>query len=51
VDTEIYSHWFGYLKIPSTGYNADLDADSRIAIENGLMNNQWKCVISTNALE
>jgi ATP-dependent DNA helicase RecQ len=50
VDTEIYSKWFEHLKITSTGYNAGLDADSRIAIENGLMNNQWKCVISTNAL-
>jgi ATP-dependent DNA helicase RecQ len=50
VDTEIYSKWFEYLKIPSTGYNAGLDAVSRIAIENGLMKNQWKCVISTNAL-
>jgi ATP-dependent DNA helicase RecQ len=50
VDTEIYSKWFEYLKIPSSGYNAGLDAESRIAIENGLMNNQWKCVISTNAL-
>ena len=50
VDTEIYSKWFEFLKIPSVGYNAGLDPDSRIAIENGLMNNQWKCVISTNAL-
>lgn len=50
VDTEIYSKWFEYLKIPSSGYNAGLDAESRIKIENGLMNNQWKCVISTNAL-
>lgn len=50
VDTEIYSKWFEYLKIPSSAYNAGLDADSRIAIETGLMNNQWKCVISTNAL-
>ena len=50
VETEIYSKWFEHLKIPSIGYNAGLDADSRIAIENGLMNNQWKCVISTNAL-
>ncbi len=50
VDTEIYSKWFEYLKIPSIGYNAGLDSASRIAIENGLMNNQWKCVISTNAL-
>ncbi|MBI5217734.1 MAG: RecQ family ATP-dependent DNA helicase [Bacteroidia bacterium] len=50
VDTEIYSKWFEHLKIPSIGYNAGLDPESRIAIENGLMNNQWKCVISTNAL-
>ncbi len=50
VDTEIYSKWFEFLKITSIGYNAGLDAESRIAIENGLMKNQWKCVISTNAL-
>ena len=50
VDTELYSKWFEHLKIPSAGYNAGLDADSRIEIENGLMNNRWKCVISTNAL-
>jgi ATP-dependent DNA helicase RecQ len=50
VDTEIYSRWFEYLKISSIGYNAGLDAESRIAIENGLMNNKWKCIISTNAL-
>ncbi|MDO8951032.1 MAG: helicase-related protein, partial [Draconibacterium sp.] len=50
VETEIYSKWFEFLKIPSVGYNAGLDPDSRIAIENGLMNNKWKCVISTNAL-
>lgn len=50
VDTEIYSKWFENLKISSTAYNAGLDADSRIAIENGLMANKWKCIISTNAL-
>lgn len=50
VDTEIYSKWFEHLKIPSIAYNAGLDAESRIAIENGLMSNEWKCVISTNAL-
>ena len=50
VDTEIYSKWFEYLKIPSIGYNAGLDSESRIFIENGLMSNKWKCVISTNAL-
>jgi len=50
MDTEIYSKWLDYLKIPSTAYNAGLDPESRIAIENGLMNNEWKCIISTNAL-
>lgn len=50
VDTEVYSKWFEYLKISCSAYNAGLDAASRIAVENGLMNNQWKCVISTNAL-
>ena len=50
VDTEIYSKWFNYLNISSVSYNAGLDADSRIAIENGLMDNKWKCIISTNAL-
>jgi ATP-dependent DNA helicase RecQ len=50
LDTEIYSKWFEFLKISSIGYHAGLDANSRVAIENGLMNNQWKCVISTNAL-
>ena len=50
VDTEIYSRWFEYLNISSSAYNAGLDPESRIAIENGLMDNKWKCVISTNAL-
>jgi len=50
VDTEVYSKWFNYLNISSTAYNAGLDAESRIAIENGFMNNQWKSIISTNAL-
>ena len=50
IDTEIYSKWFEHLKLSVIGYNAGLDTDSRIAIENGLMSNKWKCVISTNAL-
>jgi ATP-dependent DNA helicase RecQ len=50
VDTEIYSKWFEYLKISSIAYNAGLDADSRVKIEDGFMKNQWKCVVSTNAL-
>lgn len=50
VNTEIISKWLEYLKIPSIGYNAGLDAESRIAIENGFIKNQWKCIVSTNAL-
>ena len=50
VDTEIYSKWFEYLKFPVMGYNAGLDTNSRKDIEDGLMSNKWKCVISTNAL-
>ncbi len=50
VDTEIYSKWMSYLNICSIGYHAGLDPDSRIAIEKGLMENEWKCIISTNAL-
>jgi ATP-dependent DNA helicase RecQ len=50
MDTEIYSKWLSHLKVSSIAYNAGLDPESRIAIENGLMNNEWKCVISTNAL-
>jgi ATP-dependent DNA helicase RecQ len=50
VATETYSKWFNYLNISSTAYNAGLDSESRIAIEDGLMQNKWKCIISTNAL-
>lgn len=50
VNTEIYSKWFEHLGVSSIAYNARLDAGSRIAIENGLMKNRWKCIISTNAL-
>ena len=50
IDTEIYSRWFDFLKLSTIGYNAGLDMDSRVSIENGLMSNKWKCVISTNAL-
>ncbi len=50
VNTEIYSRWFEFLGINSTEYNAGLDAESRKEIENGLMSNKWKAVVSTNAL-
>lgn len=48
--TEDYAGWLNYVGIKSTLYNAGLDSDSRKSIENGLMNNSWKCIVSTNAL-
>jgi ATP-dependent DNA helicase RecQ len=50
VNTEIYSRWLEYLNISSVSYNAGLDANSRMLIEDGFMKNKWKCVVSTNAL-
>lgn len=50
IQTEIYTHWLEFMGINSIGYNAGLDADSRKDIEKGLMQNRWKCVVSTNAL-
>ena len=49
-DTEIYSRWLEFLGINSVSYNSGLDAESRKAIEQGLLDNSYKCVISTNAL-
>ena len=48
--TEDYAGWLNYVGIKSTLYNAGLDSDSRRSIEKGLMNNAWKCIVSTNAL-
>lgn len=50
VNTEIYSRWLDYLKINTTEYNAGLDGETRKEVENGLMANKWKAVVSTNAL-
>ncbi|MFA5031697.1 MAG: RecQ family ATP-dependent DNA helicase [bacterium] len=50
VDTEIYSNFLNYQNISSVNYNAGFDAETRKSIEDGLINNHWKCVVSTNAL-
>ncbi len=49
-NTEIYSRWFEFNGIQSANYNAGLDGTTRKEIELGLMNNKWKCIVSTNAL-
>ena len=50
VNTEIYAKWLISSGINAVNYNAGHDADTRKAIENGLMQNRYKCVVSTNAL-
>lgn len=50
VDTEIYANWLKFIGINAIDYNAGLDADTRKEIENNLMANKYKCVVSTNAL-
>lgn len=50
VDTEVYANWLLYAGVNAVDYNAGLDVETRKEIENGLINNKWKCVVSTNAL-
>ena len=50
VDTEVYAKWLTANGINAINYNAGHDADTRKDIENGLMQNRYKCVVSTNAL-
>lgn len=50
VDTELYAKWISQNGVNAVNYNAGLDAETRKDIENGLMANRYKCVVSTNAL-
>lgn len=50
VDTETYANWLRFAGIEAIDYNAGLDAETRKNIEDGLMQNRWKCIVSTNAL-
>ena len=50
VQTELYARWLECNGINCIAYNAGLPAEQRKEIEQGLMENRWKCVISTNAL-
>ncbi|RPI19608.1 MAG: RecQ family ATP-dependent DNA helicase [Ignavibacteriae bacterium] len=49
-DTDIYSNWLKHAGISCISYNAGLDAETRKEIEQDLMENRWKCIVSTNAL-
>lgn len=50
VNTEIYCKFLNSQGISAANYNAGFDPDARKEIEEGLKNNRWKCVVSTNAL-
>jgi len=50
VNTDLFSAWLQFNEISAANYNAGLDSESRKKIENGLISNKWKCVVSTNAL-
>ena len=50
IQTEQYARWLQQNEIDCIGYNAGLDGEQRKEIEQGLMENRWKCIISTNAL-
>jgi ATP-dependent DNA helicase RecQ len=50
INAEIISNWLNFSGISSTFYHGDLDGTTRKSIEKGLIENRWKCVVSTNAL-
>lgn len=50
INTEIYDRWLSHNGYETIRYNAGVQRSERVEIESGLMNNRWKCVISTNAL-
>lgn len=49
-NTDIFSNWLQFLKFKSAAYSGRLDAESRIRVETKFINNQYDCVVSTNAL-
>ena len=50
ISTDIYANWLRFVGVECIDYNAGLDGETRKSIEKGLMENKWKCVVSTNAL-
>ncbi|OQY75693.1 MAG: DNA helicase II [Ignavibacteriales bacterium UTCHB3] len=50
VDTYIYCNWLNFSGINAAQYNAGMDPESRVRIENALKDNKFKCIVSTNAL-
>jgi ATP-dependent DNA helicase RecQ len=49
-DTELFTGWLKYNGVEAIFYNSGLDSETRKEIEEGLMSNRYKVVVSTNAL-
>ena len=49
-ESEIYARWLDFNGISAAFYNAGLDNETRMRIEVALMNNEYRCIVSTNAL-
>lgn len=49
-ETKYYYNWLNFLGISCEYYNGRRNDEERLVIEDGLKNNRWKCVVSTNAL-
>jgi len=49
-NAEIYAQWLNYLHISAASYHGRYDPDTRMEVEEALLRNEYKCVVSTNAL-
>ncbi len=49
-NTKLYSDWLNFLGFSTTRYNSALIPELRKKIEDGFIENKWKCIVSTNAL-
>ena len=50
VNTQVYVDWLKFVGIDAEMYNASLEGEDRIRIEQGLKENRWKAIVATNAL-
>ena len=50
VNTQEYADWLKFVGIDAEMYNASLEGEERIRIEQGLKENRWKAIVATNAL-
>lgn len=49
-NSEIFSNWLQFLNFNSAAYSGRLDGATRMRVETDFINNQYDCVVSTNAL-